>query len=66
MYYYIKSDLDKLINFTGKSIVKNPAKYKDSFKDLRGHNIFNIEDIKAINKASERFYKYKEKDDFKL
>ena len=77
LYYYIKGKFDKLINFIGKSIIKNPAKYKSFAEDLRGHGIFNSEDIKAINKASEsidkenekaseEFYKNKEKDDFEL
>jgi hypothetical protein len=77
MYYYLRSKFDKLINFIGKSIVKNPTKYKNFDEDLRGHSIFNSEDIKAVNiasesinkqneKASEEFYKHKEKDDFEL
>jgi hypothetical protein len=77
MYYYLRSKFDKLINFIGKSIVKNPTKYKNFAEDLRCHSIFNNEDIKAVNiasesinkqneKASEEFYKHKEKDDFEL
>ena len=40
---------------------KNPAKYKSFAEDVIGYCIFNIEDIRVINKASESICKEKEK-----